>query len=124
MRGAVCIPWYATAFRANGIEEALDQIAPLALRYGATSYQVYRFRDDRYKFLQVATFEDKMDWERYWAGPEFERWRSVHNGWYQVPIVYQWADITTEGALPSEAVTSGAPSSLEPAGENGDAQAL
>ena len=27
------------------------------LRYGATSYAVYRSRDDKYKFQQFATFE-------------------------------------------------------------------
>ena len=24
----------------------------------------------------------------------------MHSGWYQVPVVYQWADIVAEGALP------------------------
>ncbi len=120
MPGSVHIPWYATGFRGDKLEAALAEIAPVALRYGATSYSVYRFRDDRYKFLQTAAFEDKMDWERYWGGPDFTRWRSIHNGWYQVPIVYQWADITAEGALPRDPITSGAPSSVESAGEPGD----
>ena len=118
--GSVHIPWYATAFRADKLEAMLGEIAPIALRYGATSYQVFRYRDDRYKFLQTATFEDKIDWERYWGGPEMTRFRQVHSGWYQVPVVYQWADISTEGALPRDPVTSGAPSSLE-SDEPGDA---
>ena len=49
----------------------------MALRYGATAYAVYRTRDDLYKFLQIATFEDKADWERYWNGPEFTRFRAL-----------------------------------------------
>ena len=52
MAGVVHIPWYATLFRGDKFEEALEEIAPLALRYGATDYAVYRSRDDRYKFLQ------------------------------------------------------------------------
>ena len=120
MPGCVHLPWYATGFRSDKFEEALEEIAPLALRYGATSYQVFRYRDDRYKFLQVSTFEDKLDWERYWGGPEFSRWRAIHNGWYQVPIVYQWADITAEGSLPRDPIASGAPSSLETTGDPGD----
>ncbi len=100
MAGAVHIPWYATGFRGDGFEEALREIAPVALRYGATSYTVYRYRDDRYKFLHSATFEDKLDWERYWYGPEFTRFRTIHQGWYQVPVVYQWVDVVVEGALP------------------------
>jgi quinol monooxygenase YgiN len=123
MGGCVHIPWYATGFRGDGLEEALAEVAPIALRYGATSYHVYRYREDRYRFLQVATFEDKMDWERYWGGPEMTRFRQVHSGWYQVPVLYQWADISAEGSLPRDPVTSGAPSSLETEGEGGTAQA-
>ena len=120
MAGCVHIPWYATGFRADGLEEALAEIAPIALRYGATSYHVYRYRDDRYKFLQVATFEEKLDWERYWGGPEMTRFRTVHSGWYQVPVIYQWADIAAEGSLPADPVASGSPSSLHTPGDPGD----
>ena len=49
----------------------------MAPRYGATHYAVYRSRDDRYKFLQVVDFESKLDWERYWNGPEFETIRTI-----------------------------------------------
>ena len=99
MPGCVHIPWYATAFRSDGLEEALSEVAAIAPRYGATSYAVYRYRDDRYKFLQVAVFEDKLDWERYWGGEEFTRFRVNHQGWFQVPIVYQWTDVVIEGKL-------------------------
>jgi hypothetical protein len=107
MAGVVHIPWYATAFRADRLEEAIAEIAPLATRYGATAFQVFRFRDDRYKFLQTATFESKIDWETYWAGPDFTRWRSIHNGWYQVPIIYQWSDVVVEGRINGEPVLAG-----------------
>ena len=59
MAGVVHIPWYATGFRGDELEAALAEIAPVALRYGARSYAVYRYRDDRYKFLQMAEFERK-----------------------------------------------------------------
>ena len=36
------IPWYATGFRGDSFEEALQEIAPVALRYGATQYWIYR----------------------------------------------------------------------------------
>ena len=123
MAGCVHIPWYATAFRGDKLEEALTEVAALATRYGATSYAVYRYRDDRYKFLQVAVFEDKLDWERYWGGPEMTRFRQVHSGWYQVPVLYQWADISIEGAMPNDPIMAGGRASLETEGEGGDAQA-
>ena len=58
------------------------------MRYGATDYLVYRNRDDKYKFLQCATFESKSDFEAYWYGPEMNDFRTIHSGWYQVPILY------------------------------------
>jgi hypothetical protein len=99
MAGTVIVPWYATGFRANAFEQALDRVAAVALRYGATSYAVYRARDDRYKFQQLATFERHLDWERYWDGPELSDFRVLHSGWYQVPVTYGWWDETAAGAV-------------------------
>jgi hypothetical protein len=104
--GVVHIPWYATVLRGDKLEEALGFIAPLALRYGATDYSVYRSRDDRYKFLQMSTFEDKFDFERYWYGDEFNAWRADYSSWYQVPIVYVWNDLVLSGGLVTETVAT------------------
>lgn len=99
MAGMVHIPWYATGFRSDSLEAALAQVAPAALRYGALSYAVHRSRDDRYKFIQMAEFEDKLDWERYWSGPELTEFRVMTSSWYQVPVLYYWNDVVTIGAL-------------------------
>jgi hypothetical protein len=99
MAGVVHIPWYATVFRGDKLAAALEEIAPLALRYGATEYAVYRSRDDRYKFTQMATFEDKLDFERYWYGDDFSQWRTDRTGWFQVPVVYVWHDLILSGGL-------------------------
>jgi hypothetical protein len=97
--GTVIVPWYATGFRADAFEQALNEIAPLAQRYGATSWAVYRYRDDRYKFQQLATFEEEIEWQRYWEGPEMVEFRTRHSGWYQVPVLYGWWDLTASGAM-------------------------
>ena len=97
MAGVVHVPWYATGFRGDELEAALAEIAPVAMRYGATAYSVYRSRDDRYKFLQTATFENKLDWERYWNGPEFIQWREKYSSWYQIPVLYVWHDMVLSG---------------------------
>lgn len=99
MAGVVHIPWYATGFRADTLEAALTDVAAVALRYGARTYSLYRSRDDRYKFLQMAEFEDKADWERYWSGPEMTEFRVLTSGWYQVPVLYVWNDLVVSGAL-------------------------
>jgi hypothetical protein len=97
MAGSVHIPWYATLFRGDQLETALKEIAPVALRYGATDYKIFRSRDDRYKFNHTVTFESKADWERYWTGPEFIQWRAAYTSWYQVPVLYVWNDVIAEG---------------------------
>ena len=100
--GVVHIPWYATVFRGDRFEQALELIAPIALRYAARDFQVYRSRDDRYKFVQLATFEDKLDFERYWYSDDFSAWRADFSGWYQVPVVYSWNELVISGGLARE----------------------
>ena len=102
MAGTVIVPWYATGFRADDFETALNEVAAIALRYGADSYAVYRARDDRYKFQQLASFADHVDWQRYWEGPEMIDFRARHSSWYQVPVLYAWWDRTAAGALATE----------------------
>ena len=100
--GVVLVPWYATVFRADKFAVALQEIAPVALRYGASEYSVYRSRDDTYRFLQMATFEDKADFDRYWYGEEFSIWRADYTSWYQVPVLYAWNDLVVRGRLGAE----------------------
>ena len=107
MAGVVHIPWYATGFRADGFDTDLVDIAAVALRYGATSYAVYRSRDDRYRFQQLAAFEEHLDWERYWDGPEMTYFRASHSSWYQVPVLYGWWDLKASGAVSEDALLAG-----------------
>lgn len=102
--GVAVIPWYATVLRGDRFEPVVNEIAPIALRYGATEYEVLRSREDRYRFRQSATFERKIDFERYWHGPELAAFRAEYASWYQVPIVYEWYERTTRGALDLEPV--------------------
>jgi hypothetical protein len=106
--GTVHIPWYATVFRGDKLAAALEEIAPVALRYGATDFAVYRSRDDTYKLLQFASFETKLDFERYWYGPEFSAFRTDTAGWYQVPVLYAWNDVIVAGSLATGELTSAA----------------
>ena len=123
MAGSVHIPWYATGFRGDKLEAALQELAPVALRYGATSYAVYRYNDDRYKFLHTSTFNSKADFEDFWYGPELIRFRAAYSSHFQVPVLYTWADIAAEGSLPYDPVTGGQRSeSAAPQGTH-DAQA-
>jgi hypothetical protein len=97
MSGVVHIPWYATGFRGDQLEAELVRVSAIATRYGATSYAVHRNRDDRYKLLQMLGFDEHSDFDRFWYGPEMNDFRTYCAGWFQIPILYSWADIVTEG---------------------------
>jgi len=107
MAGTVIVPWYSTGFRADDLEKALNEVAATALRYGASSYAVYRARDDRYKLQQLASFEEHLDWERYWEGPEMTDFRVLHSSWYQIPVLYGWWERTAGGAIAPEPALAG-----------------
>ena len=97
--GVVQLPWYATGFRGDDLEAALQELAPLSLRHGATRYMVYRSRDDRYKFLMSVEFPEKSRWDAFWFSPEFTEMRAACSGWYQVPLLYTWADLVSAGEV-------------------------
>jgi hypothetical protein len=100
--GLVHIPFYATVFRGDQFAEALIEIAPVALRYGADEYRVTRSLDDRYKFLFEVNFEDKLDFDRFWQGPEVAHWRARYHSWYQIPLVYDPTELIAHHVVRDE----------------------
>ena len=99
MAGVVSVPWYATVFRGDQLEKALAEIAPVALRYGASEFMVLRAGDDRYRFQQLSWFEDKLDFDRYWLGEEFVAWRADFSSFFQVPLVYSFQKTFARGEV-------------------------
>jgi hypothetical protein len=99
MAGVVHVQWYATVLRQDALAAEVSAAARLALRYGATQYQVHRSGDDRYKITQMAWFENKADWYRYWDGPEMIAFRRRNGTYYQIPITYVWHEEIASGAL-------------------------
>jgi hypothetical protein len=102
MADVVSVSWYATVFRQDSFAAEVARIAPVALRYGATQYQVHINSDDRYKITQMSWFTRKTDWYRFWDGPEMIEFRARNSGRYQIPIGYAWADQIASGALGPE----------------------
>ncbi|MDQ3678284.1 MAG: hypothetical protein M3401_16050 [Actinomycetota bacterium] len=111
MAGVVHLPFYATGFHGDALEAALARLAPISMRYGARRYEVFRGREDRYKFLMSIAFDAHHDWDTFWFGEEFTHLRAACNGWYQVPLLYTWQDLVTYGEL-REPVAAG--DELEP----------
>jgi hypothetical protein len=102
MAGLVQVQWYATVLRQEDLAVEISQAARMALRYGATQFSVQRSRDDRYRIIQLAWFEEKNDWYRYWEGPEMIEFRRRNSGHYQIPVTYVWYDELASGALGPE----------------------
>jgi hypothetical protein len=100
--GVVHIAWYATVLRQESFAAEVALAAPIALRYGATQYAVHRSRDDRYMIRQMAWFESRRDWYRYWDGPEMNEFRRRNAGHFHIPINYVWQDELVAGSLGPE----------------------
>jgi hypothetical protein len=109
MASVVRIPWYATVFRGNAFAQAVAELSPLALRYGATRYAVHRSRDDAYRIDQMLWFESKDDWYRFWESDAVNEFRAHWMGKYQVPVVYVWHEEIAAGELGPQ-VAAGEPS--------------
>jgi hypothetical protein len=103
MADLVRVDWYATVFRQHLFAEAIAEVAPIALRYGATRYEVHVSNDDRYKISQMTWVPSHEAWYSYWEGPEMIEFRARNSGRYQVPIVYAWMDEIAVGSLGAEA---------------------
>jgi len=101
MARVVHIPWYATLFRGDTLAAAVREVAAASIRYGATQYRVHRSLDDQYRVTQMVWFESRLDWERYWEGPEMVRFRSEYSGRYQVPVLYVWHEEIAEDMIVS-----------------------
>ncbi len=99
MADLVWVKWYSTVMRKDSFAAEVARVAPVALRYGATQYQVHIDNDDRYRITQMTWVGSKTEWYRYWDGPEMIEFRARNAGRYQIPIVYAWADEIASGSL-------------------------
>jgi hypothetical protein len=97
-------------FQSGSFAAEVAAIAPVALRYGATEYQVHVSRDDHYRITQMSWFASKRDWYRYWDGPEMIEFRRRHSRHFQIPVVYFWVDEIASGALGPEVPAAEEPS--------------
>ncbi len=48
---------------------------------------------------QMAWFENKADWYRYWDGPEMIEFRRRNSRHYQIPVNLLWYEEIAAGAL-------------------------
>jgi hypothetical protein len=98
----VIINWVANPFRGDRFEEAWRPAAEAATRYGASAWAFTRSKDDPLSFMQVAVFENKMDFDRYWFAEEIAEARVQVGGLFQVPLLPIWYECVGWGIVTNE----------------------
>ena len=83
----VLVLWHANPFRGDKFEDAWRPAAAAAIDYGATVWAFLRSKDDPLDFMQIASFESKTAFERYWYSEEISEARAAASGTYQVPVL-------------------------------------
>ncbi len=86
----VIINWVANPFRGDRFEEAWRPAAEAVINFGARGWAFARSKDDPLHFMQVAVFDKKVDFERYWYSNETAEARIACAGLYQVPLLPVW----------------------------------
>ena len=99
MADLVWVSWYATVLRQDYFAEEVARMAPVALRYGATQYQVHVNNDDRYRITQM-TWVTQKRLVPLLGRPRDDRVPGPQQrASYQIPITYAWADEIAAGTL-------------------------
>jgi hypothetical protein len=86
----VIINWVANPFRGDRLQEAWRPAAAAVTKYGAKAWAWNRSKDDPLTFMQVAVFENKVDFDRYWLAEETAAARAAIAGLYQIPLLPVW----------------------------------
>jgi hypothetical protein len=102
----VQIKWVANPFRGDKFDEAWRPNAEAVLKYGATWWAFLRAADGRLDFIQLALFDDKLDFDRYWYSEEIAEARALASGLYQVPVLPTYWEVSGLGALAPAASVS------------------
>jgi hypothetical protein len=95
----VQIKWVANPFRGDKFEAAWLPSAEAVLNYGAIWWAFLRAAEGRLDFTQLALFEDKLDFDRYWYSEETAEARALASGLFQVPVLPTYHEVAGLGAL-------------------------
>jgi hypothetical protein len=99
----VMIAWHANPFRGDKFEDAWRPAAAAAIDYGASYWAFLRSKDDPLDFVQIAAFESKFEFERYWLSAEISEARAEAMGLFQVPVLPLWLRAVDAGEILYEA---------------------
>ena len=87
----VCyIEWHVTPFRADRFLEIWRPAAGRALAFGAKSWSLTRNVDDPLHVRQMAVWENRDDFDRYWYSAEIAAAREEAVNYYSLPVAPVW----------------------------------
>ena len=84
------IDWHIHPFRADRWLAAWRPAAARALAFGASSWSLTRSIDDPLHFRQTSVWENREDFERYWASDEVATVREQVMNLYNKPLSITW----------------------------------
>jgi hypothetical protein len=103
----VVVLWHANPFRGDKFEDAWRPAAAAVIDYGATYWAFLRSKDDPLDFMQIASFESKTAFERYWYSEEIAEARAEASGLFQVPVLPMWLRAVDAGEIVAGLTESG-----------------
>jgi hypothetical protein len=100
----VTLLWHATPWRGDKFEEIWRPAAAAALDYGASWWAFLRSMEDPLDFTQMAVFQSKHAFERYWFAEEIADARATASGYFAVPILPIFHRVTGVGEIEPSAM--------------------
>jgi quinol monooxygenase YgiN len=93
------IDWHVIPFRADRFLEAWRPALDRALAAGASACYMTRDIDDPLHFRQVSVWENKDDFEAYWASDEISAIRQEAFSLFHKPVLPSWHSLAAEAVL-------------------------
>jgi hypothetical protein len=90
------IDWHTTPFRSDRWLEIWRPALDRALAFGASASYLTRNIDDPLHFRQVSLWEDKADFERYWASDEVTAMRQAALSYFTKPLLPNWHSLVAD----------------------------
>ena len=87
----VCyIEWHVTPWRADRFLEVWRPEAARVMAFGARSWSLTRNTDDPLHIRQMAVWDSREDFERYWYSEEIAAARERLVTYYTIPLAPTW----------------------------------
>lgn len=84
------IDWHVHPFRADRWYAIWLPAVERAPAFGATSYSLTRSENDHLHFRQTTIWEDRADFDRYWAADEVIAVREQAMNYFNKPLLPSW----------------------------------